>query len=117
MKKILSSILWTAVVLLIALAVYKGVTRKSAIKGLWDKYERVVDLNRKAPEGTTLICPVCDTTFVKMNPEQVFCSPECRKKYERMEKGVKTEGKIEDELLDLWNGIKTRVKRVTSDDE
>ena len=77
--------------------------------------ERVVDINRQAPVGTTLTCPICDTTFVKANPEQVFCSPECRKKYERLEKGVRTEGKIEDELLDLWSNIKTRVKRVTDD--
>ncbi len=116
MKKILSSILWTAVILLIGLAIYKGVTRESAVKKLWNKYERVVDINRQAPVGATLTCPICDTTFVKANPEQVFCSPECRKKYERLEKGVRTEGKIEDELLDLWNGIKTRVKRVTADD-
>ena len=116
MKKILSSILWTAVILLIGLAIYKGVTRESAVKKLWNKYERVVDINRQAPVGATLTCPICDTTFVKGNPEQVFCSPECRKKYERLEKGVRTEGKIEDELLDLWNGIKSRVKRVTADD-
>ena len=116
MKKILSSILWTAVILLIGLAIYKGVTRESAVKKLWNKYERVVDINRQAPVGATLTCPICDTTFVKANPEQVFCSPECRKKYERLEKGVKTEGKIEDELLDLWNGIKSRVKRITADD-
>ena len=49
MKKILSSILWTAVILLIGLAIYKGVTRESAVKKLWNKYERVVDINRQAP--------------------------------------------------------------------
>ena len=115
MKKILSSILWTAVILLIGLAIYKGVTGDSGVRKLWNKYDRVVDINRQALVGTTLTCPICDTTFVKANPEQVFCSPECRKKYERLEKGVRTEGKIEDELLDLWSNIKTRVKRVTDD--
>ena len=105
MKKIITIV----IAALIGIVAYKAITKNDIGKNALKKIEKQIDANKKASIGSTIVCPICHTSFEKkMFSSYDFDCDECREKYEKIVNNIANE--IADKAVNVVEDTKNSIK-------
>ena len=61
----MQKIITIVIIAIIGIVAYKAVTKNDIGKSALKKIEKQIDANKKASIGSTIVCPICHTSFEK----------------------------------------------------
>ena len=107
MKKIITIV----IIAIIGIVAYKAITKNDIGKSALKKIEKQIDANKKASIGSTIVCPICHTSFEK----KIFASydvdcDECREKYEKIVNNIDKANEITDKAVNVVEDTKNSIK-------
>lgn len=107
MKKILIIVL----IGIIGIVAYKAITKNDVGGGVLKKVEKQIDANKKASIGSTIVCPICNTSFEKkmFSPYDFDCD-ECREKYEKRVAKINKLNEYTDKAVNVVEDTKNSIK-------
>ena len=107
MKKILTIV----IVAIICLVGYKMVTKNHLGNKALEKIEKQIDANKNASIGSTIVCPICHTSFEKklFSPYDFDCD-ECREKYEKRVAKINKLNEYTDKAVNVVEDTKNSIK-------
>lgn len=107
MKKIITIV----IAALIGIVAYKAITKNDIGKNALKKIEKQIDANKKASIGSTIVCPICHTSFEKkMFSSYDFDCDECREKYEKIVNNIDKANEIADKAVNVVEDTKNSIK-------
>ena len=107
MKKIITIV----IIAIIGIVAYKAVTKNDIGKSALKKIEKQIDANKKASIGSTIVCPICHTSFEKkMFSSYDFDCDECREKYEKIVNSIDKVNEITDKAVNVVEDTKNSIK-------
>ena len=107
MKKIITIV----IIAIIGIVAYKAVTKNDIGKNALKKIEKQIDANKKASIGSTIVCPICHTSFEKkMFSSYDFDCDECREKYEKIVNSIDKVNEITDKAVNVVEDTKNSIK-------
>ena len=107
MKKIITIV----IIAIIGIVAYKAVTKNEIGKSTLKKIEKQIDANKKASIGSTIVCPICHTSFEKkIFSSYDFDCDECREKYEKIVNNIDKANEIADKAVNVVEDTKNSIK-------
>ena len=107
MKKIITII----IVAFVCVIGYKAITKNDIGDKAIKKIEKQIDANKNASIGSTIVCPICHTSFEKkMFSSYDFDCDECREKYEKIISNLGKVNDFTDKAVNVVEDTKNSIK-------